>query len=297
MSTSPSEPELSIDIDDSILAAALAAVEARTPASARKVAPARENSPSDVDIEVDGLEAEGVPPSRSSLEDDLRGRGRSLAAPGAASPSGERSLPTLAASGPGGANGGSVPSATPPPAAADLARLRFRLDEAAHAHRKAEAELARLRASLAESEGRTLEAREAARLLTEDLERARARGKRDAEEAQRRGEESVLRVLLDVFDNVERARHHDDVDPAALRRGVTMTSDQLRRQIERLGLERVTATPGTAFDPNVHEAMAHAPHADLPEGAVAEELQAGFCYKGRLLRAARVTVAASRGAS
>ena len=57
----------------------------------------------------------GPPPSRSSLEDDLRGRGPSLAAPGAASPFGERSFPTLAASGPGGANGGGVPPATPSP--------------------------------------------------------------------------------------------------------------------------------------------------------------------------------------
>ncbi len=63
-----------------------------------------------------GAEGGAPPPSRSSLEDDLRGRGRSLAAPDAAPPDGDRSLPTLAASGPYGANGGSVPSATPPPA-------------------------------------------------------------------------------------------------------------------------------------------------------------------------------------
>jgi O-antigen/teichoic acid export membrane protein len=64
----------------------------------------------------------GAPPSRSSLEDDLRGRAQSLAEPGSASPSGERSFPTLAASGPDGANGGGVPSATPPPAVVDLVR-------------------------------------------------------------------------------------------------------------------------------------------------------------------------------
>jgi predicted transcriptional regulator len=59
----------------------------------------------------------GPPPSRSSLEDDLRGQGPSLAEPGSASPSGERSLPTLAAQGPSGANRGGVPSATPPASA------------------------------------------------------------------------------------------------------------------------------------------------------------------------------------
>ena len=251
MSTTPSAHDLSIDIDESILEAALAAVESRTTTPPRATMPGDLGADVDIDLDASGLEAPAVAP----------------AAPGAAP-------------------------------AIELARLRFRLDEAAHAHRKAEAELARLRSALAESESRTTDAREAARALTEDLERARARGKREAEEAQRRGEEGVLRVLLDVFDNVERARHHDDADPTALRRGITMTADQLRRQIERLGLERVVASPGAVFDPNVHEAMAHAARADLPEGTVAEELQAGFTYRGRLLRAARVTVvAALRGAT
>ncbi len=244
MSSTLSVHDLTIDIDDSILEAALAAVESRTPAGSRTP----DGAAGDIDIDL------GTP--------------NDAPAPGTA-------------------------SSEVPGAAADLARLRFRLNEAALVHRKAEAELARVRAALAVSEARTTEARDVARALTDDLERARARGKREAEEAQRRGEETILRVLLDVYDNIERARHHDDADSAALRRGLTMTADQLRRQIERLGLERVNASPGTMFDPTVHEAMAHATRADLPEGTVAEELQAGFCSRGRLLRAARVTVVAA----
>ncbi len=67
-----------------------------------------------------GAEGAHAAPSRPPLDGGLRGRGRSLAAPGAASPSGEHSLPTLAASGRFAANGDGVPSATPPPVLDDL---------------------------------------------------------------------------------------------------------------------------------------------------------------------------------
>ncbi len=58
----------------------------------------------------------GQPPSRSPLDGDLRGRGRSLAAPGAASPSGERDLPMLDARGPSGPSRVGMLPATPHPA-------------------------------------------------------------------------------------------------------------------------------------------------------------------------------------
>ena len=59
--------------------------------------------------------AEGVPPSRSPLGGDLRGRGPVLAAPGAAPPSADASSPRSPLEAPDGANRGSVPSVTPPP--------------------------------------------------------------------------------------------------------------------------------------------------------------------------------------
>jgi ABC-type amino acid transport substrate-binding protein len=75
--------------------------------------------------------AGGQPPSRSPLDGDLRGRGRSLAALGAASPSGARVLPMLAAQGPSGPNRGGMP-ATPPGVAAPgpVARLVALVGEA-----------------------------------------------------------------------------------------------------------------------------------------------------------------------
>ncbi|MEN9787584.1 MAG: chloroplast GrpE protein [Pseudomonadota bacterium] len=216
-----------------------------------------------------------------------------------------------------GAEGGPPPSATPPPdpvagdldveidapaAAApapripamneDVLRARLRLEEAQAAQRRAEAELGRSRARIAELEAQSEAARTELATLREDFERARGRAKRETEDAERRGEERVLKALLDLSDNLERARMHEDADAESLATGLRMIAEQLRRHVERLGLSRVPAARGTTFDPQVHDAVAQVAAADVPAGALVDEVQAGYLHRGRLLRAARVTVAA-----
>lgn len=125
-----------------------------------------------------------------------------------------------------------------------------------------------------------------------DFERYRQRIRKDIEEAERRAEERALRALLEIFDNVERARFHSERDPSQILGGLQMIVEQFRRQLVRVGFERIPATRGTPFDPEVHEAVVHVDDEDVPEGAVVEEVSAGFKLRGRLFRPARVTVAA-----
>lgn len=125
----------------------------------------------------------------------------------------------------------------------------------------------------------------------QDFERYRARVRKDTEEAERRAEERALRALLEIFDNIERARFHGEQDPARVLGGLQMIVEQFRRQLLRVGFERVPAARGSAFDPEIHEAVAHVPEDDVPEGAIVEEVSAGFRLRGRLFRPTRVTVA------
>jgi molecular chaperone GrpE len=183
---------------------------------------------------------------------------------------------------------------TGPDPAEELVRLRVRLEEAQAAARRAEQDVRRAEEQRTLLEGQVQEVRAAHEVLSADFERLRARGRKDAEEAERRGEERALHALLDTFDNVERARVHAADVAGPLAEGLRMVSETLRRQVARLGLERVVAGRGTPFDPEVHEALVHMDAPDVLEGAVVDEILAGFRLRGRLFRAARVSVAAAR---
>ena len=54
----------------------------------------------------------------------------------------------------------------------------------------------------------------------------------------------------------------------------------------------IEVTPGAAFDPREHEALINLPGSDFPEGVVVAELQRGYRIRDRILRPARVAIAA-----
>lgn len=194
---------------------------------------------------------------------------------------------------------GSTPVAAVEPAgAAEGDAPEPGLDDERAARLLAEARIAQLEGEIVElhedrrrivasHEGQLREGRQA----VQDFERFRQRTRKDLEEAERRGEERALRALLDVFDNLERAKLQSEQDHARVVAGIHMVVEQLRRQLLRVGFERVPATQGVAFDPEIHEAVVHVQDDDVPEGTIVEEVTAGFRLRGRLFRPARVTVA------
>ena len=108
---------------------------------------------------------------------------------------------------------------------------------------------------------------------------------------QKRGQQQVLKDLLPVFDNLERAAQHADTaaDAKAVADGVRIVLKQFETTLERMGIKRVP-TVGVAFDPALHEAIQHVESPDQPAGVVLHEVQAGYTIGDMLLRAAMVVV-------
>jgi molecular chaperone GrpE len=106
--------------------------------------------------------------------------------------------------------------------------------------------------------------------------------------------EELLRELLPIVDNMERALAHCDVEGRCdpLTEGVSMIGSMFRDLLGRFGVTPMTAL-GEAFDPHVHEALAKIPTPNQPPNTVVEVLEKGYTYQDRLLRPAKVAVSAA----
>jgi len=107
--------------------------------------------------------------------------------------------------------------------------------------------------------------------------------------------EDLLRDLLTVTDNIQRAvdfcSKEGRSDPVV--DGICMISDMLQDLLKRYGVTEIEAL-GQAFDPNFHEAIAKVESADQQPNTVIEVIEKGYKYQDRLLRAAKVVVAAAK---
>jgi len=131
----------------------------------------------------------------------------------------------------------------------------------------------------------------ARRRALEDRDATVRRVRQSAEERVRYSQEPLLKGLLPVVDNLERALVvKEDAPPENLFRGVRMVFDQLLSELRRHGVTSIDAS-GDDFDPRVHEAIGRAPSRELPPGRVVEQWERGFKLHDRLLRPARVVVA------
>jgi molecular chaperone GrpE len=133
---------------------------------------------------------------------------------------------------------------------------------------------------------------EALQRLKAEFENFRKRTERERRAESRRAAGELLRDLLPVLDNLERAVDAaEDADPS-----VTVGFEMVRAQLEGLlqvhGVTEVPASAGERFDPEVHEAVHSVPSGDHDAGAVISVLERGYRFEdGALLRAARVVVA------
>jgi molecular chaperone GrpE len=128
--------------------------------------------------------------------------------------------------------------------------------------------------------------------LAAEFENYRKRVAREQESLSTRAAERVVKELLPIVDDLERAltaaEQHEE---AKLEEGVRLVHRQLAGVLEREGLTEI-ATEGK-FDPHVHEALLSQP-SDQDEGTVIEVLQKGYSLGDRVLRPARVVIAAAK---
>ncbi|MEW5914080.1 MAG: nucleotide exchange factor GrpE [Thermodesulfobacteriota bacterium] len=141
-----------------------------------------------------------------------------------------------------------------------------------------------LAAELAELKDRVL--RQAA-----ELENFKKRSEREKADFLRRANEGLVRDLLPVLDNLERALAHarENAELASLLEGMELVHSELLKTLGRHGLEPVEAM-GQPFDPVLHEAMMQQDNPELEENTVVGEMQKGYRFQDRLLRPAMVVV-------
>jgi len=125
-----------------------------------------------------------------------------------------------------------------------------------------------------------------------ELDNVRKRAARDVENAHRFALERFAGELLAVRDSLEMGlAAGEDIDVESLRLGKEATLKQLVAIMERFGVEELDPQ-GEPFDPTMHEAMTVQPSTDVEPGSVITVFQKGYALNGRLLRPARVVVAA-----
>ncbi len=128
--------------------------------------------------------------------------------------------------------------------------------------------------------------------LAAEYDNFRKRSQRERAEWAERAQAELLGKLLEVLDDLDRVVEKGDKSASLgdLHQAVLLVDKKLWKELEKFGLE-VLEPLGVTFDPSVHEAISQvpAPAADQA-GTVAMTFQAGYRYKGILLRPARVQV-------
>lgn len=100
----------------------------------------------------------------------------------------------------------------------------------------------------------------------------------------------ALSAMLPIYDNLERALAQETAD-TEYKKGVEMTARQFDSALESIGVEIITAEPGSEFDPTVHNAVMHIEDEAFGESTIAECFQKGFRHGDKIIRTAMVKVA------
>ena len=152
-------------------------------------------------------------------------------------------------------------------------------------------EIERWRGELAEAKDRALRTQA-------ELDNYRKRVQREMEDSLRYANMNLMRDLLPVVDNLNRAADSAEKtsDVACLLAGVKMVATQFEDILARHHCKRITAH-GEAFDPNVHEAIAQQPSEEHPQGMVLLEATTGFQLHDRVVRPTQVIVSSGPASS
>jgi molecular chaperone GrpE len=161
-----------------------------------------------------------------------------------------------------------------PPGAEDAEQLRAQLELSQQKSR--------------ETMERLKEAHERMLRAAADLENYKKRAQREKEELQKFGNEKLLKDLLPVLDNLDRALAAAPAEDPLVA-GVTLVRAAFEQVLGRYGVKGFSAM-GQPFDPSQHEALMQVPTAGQPPGTVVVEHARGFTLNDRLVRPALVGV-------
>ena len=130
-----------------------------------------------------------------------------------------------------------------------------------------------------------------------EMENVRRRSRKEVLDARRFAQADILRPMLDVHDNFERALQSfggegegEGEGEAGIREGIDLIFQRFRSILKEKGVEQIPALD-QEFDPRVHEAVGTLAREGAEEGTVIEVVQPGFQMGDFVLRPARVIVA------
>jgi len=131
--------------------------------------------------------------------------------------------------------------------------------------------------------------------LAAEFDNYKRLSQREQRDYARFANESLLKELLPVIDNLERAVRSstENQGPDGLIQGMELIMKQFMETLAKFGVHPIPSV-GKAFDPSRHQAVARVESNTVPAGSVVEEFQRGYYLHDRILRAAMVTVAATR---
>jgi len=157
--------------------------------------------------------------------------------------------------------------------------------------KKEEKETEELKKKLEEKEKEAKEYYDRLLRAAADLENFKKRAAKDKEEWTKFATEDLIKAILPVIDNLERAVNHAEkvADTGVMIEGVRLTLKQILQTLNRFGLAPFESV-GKPFDPAIHEAMLVVESNQHEPNSVVEEFQKGYLLNDRLLRPATVSV-------
>lgn len=154
-----------------------------------------------------------------------------------------------------------------------------------------ELELASLEAKLGSLEAELKEANAKALRLQAEAENVRKRVRRDMDDELKYATLPLIREIIPVLDNLERATQvNDEEAKSGVVMGVKMVIAQLNTVLQQFGCVKIEAL-GQPFDPDIHQALAQEPSAEVAPGTVIRAMLSGYKLHDRVVRPAQVFVA------
>jgi molecular chaperone GrpE len=132
--------------------------------------------------------------------------------------------------------------------------------------------------------------------LAAEYDTFRKRAAKERLELTDRAQAALAGKLLDVLDDLDRVESGGQLsENDVVQQALILIERKLRKELEAAGLERLDPV-GMPFDPSLHEAVSVLPAPDpSKDHTVSATFQAGYRFKGSLLRPARVQVFSSEG--
>jgi len=134
---------------------------------------------------------------------------------------------------------------------------------------------------------------------TAEFDNYKKRSQREITEFRKFANESLIKDLLPVMDNLERAIESSATDDKAnkgILEGVEMTLNEIYKVLEKFNLKPLESD-GKPFDPNFHQAVLQEETDKYPENTVLKVMQKGYILHDRLIRPAMVVVSKSKTGS